>query len=547
MNKYICKFFVGVCATIAISACSSDFLETTPTSSIATSTVFKTTQNVKMAVNGLALLMKSQHSAFSQGYCGENRIRSVYYEYTSQEFRYNSFASGWAQIMNGEYYTQKTTTYTKYPWAYYYEIITNANTIIANVAAATGEESDKQFLKAQALTFRAYCYAKLLELYTPRWQDTKDGSINGIILRLDESTGSKPLSTVLECYTQVYKDLDDAISNFKSSGKDRNTSEYWLTNLNVAYAIYARTALNRQDYNTALSMAKNARKGYPLMSNAEYGTGFSKQTSEWLFGSYDGDTENNWYWTFGTQFACNGYYTQATEYGAGAIEKEFTDRMPTDDVRMKCFLTADKFGDLDLYAGKGTTKSKDGTITTGVPHMNKTYGYMSSDEARQIAATYINSRTPSGLAKAYQSGYYHLGAQLKFWAIGTPGIEPLCFIRSSEMVLIEAEANYFLKNEKEAQASLVELNATSGRNPKYTCTKTGDALFQEIVDYRELELWGEGFNWYDIKRWNKNITRLGFNKGGNCHLATATTISANSSNWTWSLPETETDYNTEIK
>ncbi len=538
---------MGVCTAIALSACSSDFLETTPTSSTATPTVFATTSNVKMAVNGLAYLMKSQHAAFSQGYCGENRIRSVFYEYASQEFRYNAIASGWASIMNGDYYTRTTTNYTKYPWAYYYEIIANANSIVANVDAAAGEESERQFLKAQALTFRAYCYSKLLELYTPRWQDTNNGSASGIVLRLDESTGPMPLSTVAQCYAQVYKDLDDAINNFKASGKDRNAAEYWLTNINVAYAIYARTALNRQDYSTALSMAKSAREGYPLMSNAEYETGFSKKTSEWLFGSYDGDTENNWYWTFGTQFACNGYYSQATEYGAGAIEKELTDRMPINDVRMKCFLTIDKFAGLDLYKGKGTVQNSDGTIKKDVPHMNLTYGYMESDEAWSIADAYINSRTPSGLAKAYQSGYYHLGAQLKFWAIGTPGVEPLCFIRSSEMVLIEAEANYFLKNEEDAQASLVELNATSGRNPAYTCTKTGDALFQEIVDYRELELWGEGFNWYDLKRWNRGFNRLSFANGGNCHPATATEVAANSSNWTWSIPESETNYNTDIK
>ena len=50
------------------------------------------------------------------------------------------------------------------------------------------------------------------------------------------------------------------------------------------------------------------------------------------------------------------------------------------------------------------------------------------------------------------------------------------------MVLIEVEANYFLNNEAAAQAALVELNATSGRNAEYTCTKTGDALWNEIME-----------------------------------------------------------------
>jgi hypothetical protein len=531
MNKYISNILAGSMAVMSLAACSSDFLETTPTSSIATSTVFSTTENIKMAINGIALQMYTQYGAWSQGYCGENRIKSIYNEYPSQEFRYNVFAPGWTMTMNGKRYSQNTTVYCNYPWAYYYGIISSANSIIANVDAATGLDTEKLFYKAQALTFRAYAYEKLLELYTPRWQDTNNGAADGVVLRLDESTGSMPLSTVAECYAQIYQDLDDAVSYFKESGLERASGEVWLTNINTAYAIYARAALNRQDYSTALAKAKLAEEGYPLMSNAEYAAGFCKPTSEWIFGSYDDATENKWYWTFGTQFACNGYYANNTYYGAGDIEKELTDRMPTNDARMACFLTADKFDGIDFYDGST---------------MNLTYGYMVSAAARQAAKAYVASRTPSGLEEAYQYGYYYLNGQLKFWVFDTPGVAYVCHIRTSEMVLIEAEANYFLGKEADAIAALVRLNKTSGRNPEYSCSKSGDELFQEIVDYRELELWGEGFNWYDLKRWNRGITRKSFAEGGNCHTATAITISADSSDWTWAIPETEYEYNTEV-
>lgn len=543
--KYINKLFIGISAVLSFSACSENFLETSPTESVSTATVFKTVDNAKMTLNGMAYLMCSQHSAWSQGYCGENRIMSIYNEYPSQEFRYNQYAPGWATVVNGLYYTRKATVYCNYPWAYYYEIIGNANSVICNIDAAEGSEAEIAFYKAQALTFRAYCYTKLLELYSVRWQDTDNGKANGVVLRIDESTGSMPLSSVAECYAQIYQDLNDAIAGFTASGMDRKSTEVWLTNINVAYAVYARAALHRQDYATALEMAKKARQGYPLMSNADYVSGFCKPTSEWIFGSYGDETENAWYWTFGTQFACNGYYSRAYPYGAGDIEKELTDRMPVNDVRMSLFLTADKFPDFDLYNGKGTEEQQDGSVKS-VAHMNLTYGYFQSDELWYEAYRYIKSMTPSGLDEAYKSGYYYLNGQLKFWVFGSPGISYLPFIRSSEMVLIEAEANYFLGNESAAQAALVELNATSGRNSQYSCTKSGADLFQEIVDYRELELWGEGFNWYDVKRWNRDIVRVSFADGGNCHTATAVTIKATDSDWTWSIPETETDYNSEI-
>lgn len=533
MNHYIAKLFIGAWAVWSFAACSDSFLDSTPTQSTSTSTVFENTGNMKQAVNGIAHLMRARHTAWALGCNGENRIKTFYNEYASQEFRYNGFAPGWSIIMNGTQYSN-TSTHSGYPWAYYYELIFNANTIIAHADEAAGDVKEKDFYKAQALTFRAYSYAKLLELYSFRWQDTKEGTTSGVVLRLDESKKDLPLSTVAECYAQIYKDLDDAIGLYSASGIERQADEVWLPDVHVAYAVYARAALNRQDYKTALEMAKKARSGYPLMSNEDYLAGFCRPTSEWIFGSYGDVSEDTGdKGTFGSQFACNGYYASNTRVGAGEIEKELTDRLPTGDLRMKLFLTADKFPGYDLYDGK---------------NMDFNDGFLQTDELKEKARAYIDSVTPAGLAKAYQYGdYYRLNSQLKFWVFASPGVSYLCHIRSSEMVLIEAEANYFLGDEPAARASLEELNTASKRNPQYTCTASGESLFQEIVDYRELELWGEGFNWYDIKRWNRDVVRKSFAEGGNCHPATATTLPAGGSTWTWSIPEIETDYNGSIK
>lgn len=534
MKKYFNKILtVGlVLTTMQLASCSGDYLDTEPTASVGSNTTFATTENAAMAVNGIAQIMCTQQYSFSQGYAGENRIKSIYGEYPSKEFIYNQYAVGWADIMNGNYYTQSSANYTVYPWYYYYTIIGNANSIIAHVDAAVGSDADKQFIKAQALTFRAYAYSQLIQLYSYRWADTNGGATNGVILRLDETTGDMPLSTVKECYDQIYSDCESAIGLYKQSGKDRDAAKVWLPNLNVAYAVYARAGLNRQDYQTALTYAKLARENYPLMTNSDYAAGFCKPTSEWIFGSYADGTENQWYWTFGTQFACNGYYASKTRYGAGAIDKELTDVIPNNDARKALFLTADKFSEFDL--------SKPAV-------MNQTYAYFEGDDICEKAQKYVSSKTPAGLAEAYQAGYYYLGAQLKFWVFDTPGVSYLCHIRSSEMVLIEAEANYFLDHPQAAQSALVELNATTGRNSSYTCTKTGEALFQEIVDYRTLELWGEGFSWFDYKRWNKGFTRKGINEGGNAHAAIATNVTATGhNNWTWEIPKAETDYNSGI-
>lgn len=99
---------------------------------------------------------------------------------------------------------------------------------------------------------------------------------------MDESTGGQGYATLAETYAQIYKDLDEAIMLFEQSGMDRNASQVWMPNINVAHAIYARAALTKQDYTKALTEAKLARQNYPLMSNAEYHAGFCNPTSEWI-------------------------------------------------------------------------------------------------------------------------------------------------------------------------------------------------------------------------------------------------------------------------
>ncbi|MBO4535851.1 MAG: RagB/SusD family nutrient uptake outer membrane protein, partial [Bacteroidales bacterium] len=132
----------------------------------------------------------------------------------------------------------------------------------------------------------------------------------------------------------------------------------------------------------------------------------------------------------------------------------------------------------------------------------------------------------------------------KIHNFGQPGIGHMCLFRSSEMVLIEAEAQYQLKNEDAARALLVELNATSKRDPAYTCTATGTALMDQIKLYRGIELWGEGFNWFDLKRWGDTIDRKTYANGGNWMSQYAITITPDEKNhWTWCIPQHETNYN----
>lgn len=543
MKKIINKLFAGslLAGMMLVSSCAGDYLDTAPTDSTGATDAVGTTANAMKALNGIAKIMTTQHSYFEGGFAGENNIMIQYESYPSENYNYNYYASGWSPIFNQEFHTRTNSIYDAYAWYYYYTIAGNANTILANIDNAEGTEAERNFVKASALTFRAYAFEKLVHYYCWRWQDSNNGASQGIVLRLDESTGGQGYATLAETYAQIYKDLDEAIMLFEQSGMDRNASQVWMPNINVAHAIYARAALTKQDYTKALTEAKLARQNYPLMSNAEYHAGFCNPTSEWIFGSFGSAQENNWYWSYGTQYACNGYYANAAgaANGAGSIGRELINRIPNNDARKALFLTEDKFPGYNFNDGSA---------------MDLGYGIlgMGDDEKKadalwEEAAAYCQKMAVSGLEAPYQAGYMYLGGQLKFYVFDTPGVSYLPFIRSSEMVLVEAEANYFLNDETAARAALVELNATSGRNPEYTCDKSGEALWNEIMDYRELELWGEGFAWSDYKRWNRDIVRHSFAEGGNAHISVAKTIPASGVNkWTWDVPLNETDYNDEL-
>lgn len=535
MKNYINKIFG--CAILAsatlLASCGSDYLETKPTASVSSTEAVATTDMAYKALNGIARCQTTQHYAFTQGFAGENAIMRLYENLPSQNYNYNYYASGWAPIHNQTFHNRTSTIYDGYAWYYYYQLIGQANRIIAHIDAATGSDEDKKFIKASALSFRAYSYEKLIHYYCYRWQDSNNGASQGVVLRLDESTGDAPFATLAETVNQIYKDCQEAITLFGESGIDRPAAEVWIPNANVAHAVYARAALFRQDYQTALDQAKLAKQGYPLMSNDSYAAGFCEPTSEWIMGSYGDDSENNFYWSYGTQGACNGYYATAdgNPTGAGTIGHELISRIPNNDARKQNFLTEDKFPNLDL------SKESKYYYTFGI------LGMM-DDNIYEQADSIVKAHQAKGLTTPYQAGFYYLDANLKFYVKALPGVGYVPFIRSSEMVLIEAEANYFLGKTAEAQAALVELNATSGRNPEYTCTKTGEELLSEIQDYRCLELWGEGFEWSDFKRWNKAVVRKSFAEGGNAHQSVAITINPEDGNkWTWGVPLNETDYN----
>ena len=503
--KYIVKIS-SILLIVFLGACSKSYLTQTPTEEVSSETVFETTDNVKLAVNGLAKLMTIQYLG-SQGFNGEGTIKMYYGNYPGGDFTVN--LPGWSNVINGTYHDNSTTTYDYYPWYYYYKIISNANAIILNVDAATGPDNDKAFIKAQALTYRAYSYMMLIQLYGNRWSESNNGSTPGVVLRLDESIGSLELSTMGEVYHQIYTDLDEAINLYQSSGESREHS--FDPDINVAYSVYARAALDKQDYENARVYAQKARDGYPLMTVADYRAGFSEPNSEWIWSCYGALDETLYYYSYFAYIAYNSSASAVRSYPK-YISRELYDKIPATDIRKGLFLDP---------AGYSYTTS------TG------------------LAGSNLTAHAFDLYPDLYSTSKVYAYMQFKIKASEQPGVGNLNNFRSSEMYLIEAEADFYLnKPAADIQELLIGLNRSSGRNPDYTCTKTGTDLLNEIKLYRKIELWGEGFDWFDYKRWGDTIERHTYDEGGSFIASLAVTIKPEDGNkWQWVIPTKETFYN----
>ena len=82
-------------------------------------------------------------------------------------------------------------------------------------------------------------------------------------------------------------------------------------------------------------------------------------------------------------------------------------------------------------------------------------------------------------------------------------------MRVEEMYLILAEAQAMAGDPAAGAATLQNFVATY-RNPEYVCNASTDVTVQNAVwTQRRIELWGEGFSYFDLMRLKKGVDRRG--------------------------------------
>ena len=562
-NRYIIGSLAVALMTPALVSCGDDFLSEEPQTSISSVTVNSSEEGANAAVTGLVRQMQRQFDDLKNGNLnasGETFFANVYGEglgpdnNASEITRY--LASG-CKPANFRYMNNGWWTVWMYNYAY--SIIGSANSILSNINDETTNDNEL-WLKASALTMRAHAYTRLMQVYAPRWIDSDNGNKYCIVFRIKSGEpNDKQFSTCNEVYDQLYNDLNEAIACFERSSKKRGDQLFFVDE-NVARGLLARLALLKDDYQTAQKMAHDARQDYPIMSEKDYLSGFSTVNDEWMWAPAM-DPLGVYYWGFGPHYACNGHYVKSWGYSS-SMEYSLYKHFKETDVRSQLYFgplcvkhapeMADKFGiteedffDPSLYSnqtylvsitGSGSKpKGKNKAMWDFIKEYGKRFASLRPEDIKGIYPT--NSK---GIA---------FGVHFKFQ--GLPDGYTSCwppYMRGAEMLLIEAEAACHNGDNATAVNCLKELMAK--RDPNYTIPATsGTALPDEVKLQRRLELWGEGFNWFDYKRWNEVIEFKTFDKNnienmGSFPPTVAATYQPDFMNgWRAAIPQREFTYN----
>lgn len=465
------------------SACSEDFLETSPTNQISDTDVFTSVAGSQTVLDGVLRNMRAytdgRHDQFgvkaidlTYDLMGEDMVQTRHHWF-GWDYRLDNNQAGYAK--------------PSFIWRQFYRIINNVNNILVNIDAATGTNAaHKANVKAQALALRGYSYHEL----ATHFQQTYAANPNalGVPIYLTPTTEGGPRAPLNQVYQQAASDLDEAIQLMTQNPYPRrHISDI---NLNVAHGLRARVALYMEDWAKARDHALAARQGVNLNTRAQFAAGFdSYQAQTWLWGLEINDEQSTIYASLFSQMDMTVAGYTGLNLAPKLASQALYEQMMDGDIRKEL---------IGPY-----------TIAAGI-----TYDYINLK---------FNAGRPGG--KGFSADYV--------------------MMRPEEMLLIEAEARWRL-NDFNGAAGLLQ-NLWNNRFEEVpTVPAGGQELLDAILFDRRIELWGEGFRMRDIRRLQIPLDRTGSNHNAYANNPLHLQLPANSPLFIYQIPQTEIDNNDNI-
>ncbi|MCR5759951.1 MAG: RagB/SusD family nutrient uptake outer membrane protein [Bacteroidales bacterium] len=364
-----------------------------------------------------------------------------------------------------------------------YNMVADANTFLSGFGDdVTDQESI--YMIAQAHALRAYSYLMLVPAF--QFVTKKDAPSVPKITLEEVDYANNPRASVQDMYDLIIEDLTYAIDHL--DGYSRPTKAY--IDKSVALGLRARANLDMQNYQAAYDDAVAAAAGYTPKSIGELKTALFDGTA------FEDISEHDWIWGYDMNTSLAATYRYATTsswlrsfsgwaYAPACqvytcINKMLWEKIPDTDIRKQWWV--DENLQSSLIVGL-KWKDADGNLHDDVAN------YSDGGDSKLPFLPYTN---------------------VKFGCnpIGTvDNSEDMPMMRVDEMILIQAECLAKLGKGTEA-ANVLTNYVQTYRDPDYSVTGRGLTLENEIWFQRRVELWGEGFGVFDIKRLAKPLVRF---------------------------------------
>lgn len=497
--------------------------ETYPTSGVTDEQVPPTEESAEALVLGMnnqfsKIWSSSYH--WSIGYGALMIIRNI----QSGELAFSSNGNNYNQWLNWYYdiYWGREYLTAQFMWQYQTGFVLAANNAIAATDTIAGTNSEKG-LAGAAFAYRALMYLDMAREYEFLSNDKtqplspEGNDISGLTVPIvtekttEKESRNNPRAKKEDMFNFILKDLQAAekfisMLTFPASYKS-------VPRLDCVYGLYARLYMWMENYPEAEKYARLAideSSSSPMTQSDALSTtsGFNDAT-KWMWGaSYSsGNISNLLNWAaFMTSENTFGYSGPLNCGGAGVlpqIASALYNKMNNSDWRKLMFQA---------------------------PESSPLYGQN----------TYCDAEVGANLEDYTATKFRPAGGNVNDYTVANVTSFPI--MRVEEMYFIEAEAA--AHQDAQRGKALLESFMLS-RDNKYTCRATDqDAIIEEIVTQKQIELWGEGQSWFDIKRLNYAVDKSASNNFGSRARFTTTTRPA----WmNWAIVRSEESNNTGVQ
>ena len=494
---------MGLAAALCGTSCS-DVIDLNPGDRFSPATVWSSTTTVDSYVLGLYSIFSSSCEFYGTG---SPNLTDAYSDILKSG-SWDQYNHSYNRSLFQESAFNSTSAGAFECWSTHYERIRRENEFLRD-APKYREKFGEKWMDtriAEVRFCRAYAYYLLCRVY------------GGVILRTEvdgPEQNDKARSTEADCWDFIIEELKDLAPQLPQGNKTENgdnwdDANYGRATQQAAYGLLSRVALFAERWDVAAQAARDVEKcggALDLTGYANVFNGDLKSNKEILFGvDFEQDVITHRYDAYVRPSG------DAKALGTSALYSVF---FPTSEL-------ADSYEMADGTPFSWETHGSD-PYTGREPRFYATILYNGASWMGRTIESYVGGADGfkeyenSKSANTTVTGYYlrkYLKDGDKSW-ITAYSAQTCILIRYAEVLLNKAEALAELSWDQNSVEALQALNDVRGRVGLPSRQTASKEEFMEFVRHeRMVELAGEGFRYWDLRRWR--LAEEGIN-GKNVH------------------------------